>query len=700
MPLLCEKACHGRDHVPSLSLQAVLEHLRLCSRIAYVSRHLDVITNAVLNILDSNADHLSRNIQMREHIHRVICAYRETQQMAEGDGALAPRSGSRRTAPGGASGSPALLSKLSIGNQVGESSSSCFAALLVYAELGHMTRDAAEGKKVLQFLIGFLDQKPDRWLGSPALEYGMELMREACTQEHQRYLLASLLFAHTGISHDAAELTAKHRMAVLQQALIDSSVLEEGLAAPALLLSLQELPKALLVQPSPRDVPGDRAQFHQAVLHAVHAMAQRIGSRLQLTSVLGAVLARTSTPTPLSIAALKCSAAASAAYSTLAKPLTPTPSQYLSNVLLRSTLGICLSWASQERVLAHEILHHALHGVPEGSYSQQVHLLLSALWHELVGIENKTVAAENQPCNYVAIDKTFAAVVKATKDPSCFSMACKFVLALQEFVLHDQHHDLQTGKVEAINQSAGSRNAPIYSNAPTVTASDVAINNQEKSMVGNGKSTTGHSEAQRIAIVLLCNSMWQQLDNLASSLDLKRLAIAPLPYLESISLGAQGLEYSSSVFMPADLMTSFDVNAFSLPLMSLALSVISSYPGYKKIVQDDDQQFVVLPGSSILPNIILQQNGNGVEQAKSPASKRLVQLFSKGSAEADSVTRRMSLPMLNGKENSDAPLDKAAGDEEESFMVSNGVFGVVEGGVTMSSIAQVLEYVGPRLKSS
>lgn len=104
-------------------------------------------------------------------------------------------------------------------------------------------QDAAEGKKVLEFLMRYLDGEPGRWLGGPVrcpsaaalrslaspkrhtphqfvrvlielrwrhgaattarccrwpqvLEAGMGIMRQACAEEHQRYLLFSSLMRH------------------------------------------------------------------------------------------------------------------------------------------------------------------------------------------------------------------------------------------------------------------------------------------------------------------------------------------------------------------------------------------------------------------------------------------------------------------------------------------------------------------------
>jgi hypothetical protein len=57
-------------------------------------------------------------------------------------------------------------------------------------------QDAAEGKKVLEFLMRYLDGSGSSWLGGPVLEAGMGIMRQACAEEHQRYMLYSSLMRH------------------------------------------------------------------------------------------------------------------------------------------------------------------------------------------------------------------------------------------------------------------------------------------------------------------------------------------------------------------------------------------------------------------------------------------------------------------------------------------------------------------------
>ena len=87
----------------------------------------------------------------------------------------------------------------------------------------------------------FLDGR-HRWLGSAVAETSIAVMQQACEQEHQRYLLFSTLLRHVAT---AEQLTPAERAAVLALAVTEGRQLEAGLAAPALLLALRELPAVI-----------------------------------------------------------------------------------------------------------------------------------------------------------------------------------------------------------------------------------------------------------------------------------------------------------------------------------------------------------------------------------------------------------------------------------------------------------------------
>ncbi len=81
-----------------------------------------------------------------------------------------------------------------------------------------------------------------RWLGSSVVETSIAVLQQACEQEHQRYLLFSTLLRHVAT---AEQLAPAERAAVLALAVAEGRQLEAGLAAPALLLALRELPAVI-----------------------------------------------------------------------------------------------------------------------------------------------------------------------------------------------------------------------------------------------------------------------------------------------------------------------------------------------------------------------------------------------------------------------------------------------------------------------
>lgn len=87
----------------------------------------------------------------------------------------------------------------------------------------------------------FLDCR-GRWLGTPVVETSIAVLQQACEAEHQRYLLFSTLLRHVAM---AEQLAPAERAAVLELAMGEGRQLEAGLAAPALLLALRELPAVI-----------------------------------------------------------------------------------------------------------------------------------------------------------------------------------------------------------------------------------------------------------------------------------------------------------------------------------------------------------------------------------------------------------------------------------------------------------------------
>ena len=71
----------------------------------------------------------------------------------------------------------------------------------------------------------YLDGAPARWAGGPVLEAGVGIMRQACAEEHQRYLLFSSLMRHVAapgaraVSGRAGGRAVGRQMSSLEKAL-------------------------------------------------------------------------------------------------------------------------------------------------------------------------------------------------------------------------------------------------------------------------------------------------------------------------------------------------------------------------------------------------------------------------------------------------------------------------------------------------
>ncbi|KAL4536689.1 hypothetical protein Ndes2437B_g06092 [Nannochloris sp. 'desiccata'] len=554
--------------IASLSLQALLEHLRLCFRLSYVSFHLDSITYAVLSIME-----------------------------AAGAATGIDYSTASKAVAAGVSLPLSSLARESVGARVGASSPG-YAALLVYQELGQMTRDAAEGKKVLEFLFRYLDQMPKRWLGGPALDVGLGVMRDACSQEHQRFLLTTALIVHVGA---AKGLNETQRVAVLEQAMKDAAVLETSMAPSALLQALQELPKALA---SVRDlVQTEQSEFGKAVITAVRSLAGQVGTRLQLTSALGAAMTRLGGPSaPLSTGTLQCCAAASNAYSTLPpRALGASATPHLPNVLLRSALGICLSWNPKQRLLAHQILRNALTGVPQGSYMTQVMLVLSSIWHEVALVENT-------PECFKAMDATLGAVVSASSGAEEQLRACQVALSLQNEVL-----------LLSSPSSSSTAAARLGNTQPAQLWAILALS-----------ASLLHRVAHRVISPSL-----QTLTVLNSSSNDNAIGLPSLILSSTTGLETPG-STAISHFNEADHVVARQILA-SLPQQQqedAAAKILASISSFKSLLPGPSTQslaFVPLPRASIAPPITLAapvSAADGSEAPPSPRAKRLQAAFS------------------------------------------------------------------------
>lgn len=467
VPLLCEKTAEASQAVqvvedslhvggiPAACFHTLLEHLRLCSRISYVSMHLDLITYAVLNVIESEAASLS---------------------------AFSTAPPSEPQPPPQDQRQRAFLSQTSIGSRVGASSPG-IAAFLVYQEIGRLTRDAAEGRKVLEFLLRFLDDKPVRWQGGPAVTFGLGVMRDACTHEQQRLMMAAALIGHVSSVGPAggerqagsmkAKLTAQARSAVLTQAMKDALSIDTSstVAAPLLLLALQEYPKALML-PTLSDVndshqssmEDSRKQLEDNVLASIGMLARQQGSCVRLTSVLSAAFSRLPvTQTPLGLAALRCYRAASEACSgfeqslsdpgvmtttTAAAAAAATTRREVSMFLLSAVLGVCVRWNPPARVHSHAILQNVLFSGQFSLRRKHIRLIYSSIWHECVGTSDVSLG----PLNFVSISTTLTAALGCcdlNKDTHQYETVigegCLLALSLQSWAFSELHGDFKDG---------------------------------------------------------------------------------------------------------------------------------------------------------------------------------------------------------------------------------------------------------------
>eukprot|EP00887_Chlorella_sp_A99_P006324 scaffold3.g6324.t1 len=477
-------------------LRALLEHLRFCARASYVSHHLDALTYVVLD-----------NIE-----HGELAARASDLEAA------------RAAAQAAGHGANTFIRRLSIGARVGASPPD-LAALLVFEQLSHITRDGAEGKKVVEFVLRYLDQG-GRWLGGPVLATSMLVLRQACEQEHQRYLLFLGLMRHVG----AAQLAPAERAAVLSLAVGEGLHLEPGLASPALLLALQELPAVLAgaaadagggqrsgaapaggaaAAAAAREVelakrpsggaapPVTSEQLPEAVLLAVERLAERLDGAMQLLEVVGAAVGQLRSPAPVSTAALQCCVAAAGAVTRMPSEVSGPTSALTSfpQQLLQRLASIMATWEVAQRLLAHRLLAQLLPAAARGLREGQARVAVSALWHAASN-------SGNPPAAYVAADAAVGALLAASGS--------------------------QASALLEATQMAGALQA--------AAARPAEANGAERG-----------SPSRAVAVLLLCRSLLQRL---AAALDAPALASLGVPgcegVLTSLQAGAVGLQLAAA----------------------------------------------------------------------------------------------------------------------------------------------------------
>ena len=280
---------HLMNTVSAAALQALLEHLKLCSRISYAERHLDKITTAVLKIIDSEGE-------------ESIRAYEISRQFST-------------------KGHATITPNLTIGARIG-SSPPYQAAVLILKEIGAFTQDSVEGRNVTMYWLEFIEQSPSRWQGSAALEIGLGILRDSCTMEHQRYMLASILARHLVWS---SSQSTENKAALMHIVLDEASFLGPTSAASLLLMvmelmvgqfTVEQVIESAQVHGVPPSLLGleDGAgpkPWIVSVHDAVAILAAKTNSRLQISSTIETALSHLDTKAPL-IALFLCEAAATA----------------------------------------------------------------------------------------------------------------------------------------------------------------------------------------------------------------------------------------------------------------------------------------------------------------------------------------------------------------------------------------------------
>jgi len=261
VPLLCKIAVDGANQrseedgktVSASALQCLLEHLRLCSRISYIARHMGSITDAALTIIDREGD-------------SAIAAYESCNDLPNGHvNVLA-------------------LGKLSMGTRIG-ASHPCQAAVLIFKEIGAATQDSLESRNVTEYWIQFMEKVPSRWSGGSALEVGLGVLRDSCKVDHQKYALSCSLIRH--LASLGKEGIGYQDGALVKVILSQAFLLRAADVTSLLLLTIRAI--GSLLHKESIDDP-----ISQIVYDAIKRIALRTNSRTQIATVIEAALSHTS----------------------------------------------------------------------------------------------------------------------------------------------------------------------------------------------------------------------------------------------------------------------------------------------------------------------------------------------------------------------------------------------------------------------
>ena len=512
IPMICSKAQasgpqeKGREpSIAGSSLRAILEYLRFSARISFVPVLLKDIVFTVLTITEK--------------------------EISEGGlpKDISEITGERRK---GYESTEILLPQPSIGTRVMMASSTAISSLLLLEEMARITSDPAEGRRVVEIILEFLDSKPSRWLGGPVMDACLMVLREGYKESFKRYLLVSMFFTHAG---ESSALEAAHRTKIISEALKDSEVLEPN--ATALLVALRELPGALMSieysvgdlvlksglefldseEVNPRETLSNEDLLRFQVHLAIQNLSKRISDRTHFESVLGAAISfligkRQDLGNKRSAITLECIALLARKYAesraenvgdfqkSLKREaslkdrhelMEQMNSQCMSDMLLRGILTMLLGSTRTERVLSHFILHSVLAALEPGNYLRQSLLLLSALYRELALPDISVI-------ELIAIYSTFEVAGLTFTDSKFCSEALKFCLTIQREIIDpkDSNHDRWKAR------------------------------------------TLGH----KVAVLLVCQSMWKCLGKVLDIGKLDNVKLEGLPQIANLTFSETGQE--------------------------------------------------------------------------------------------------------------------------------------------------------------
>lgn len=401
VPLVCRLAVPtspDRDDtvtesVSAVALQCLLEHLRLCSRISYAARHMDMITTSALKIIDAEGD-------------AAITAYQASKVLKDDVNSLA-------------------MSRLSIGARIG-ASTPCQAAILIFKEIGAVTLDSVESRNVTEYWIDFMEKKPSRWSGGAALEVGLGVLRDSCILDHQVYALSCSLLRHlASLKPDAGEVQKK---ALLHVTLSQAQLLRSTDSAALLLLMIRIMGPIF----SEKDVGRDTVQYtmhhagwRSAVYDAVCTLAKQTHSRCQVASVIEAALGHIEKD---SVGTLWLCEAAGSTY--LDIPVDSADDCNVTETMVTSMQSICSPLDSSSDIVKLSImkclgiLRHTFEAAPPSSLTSTrcVRALMAFLW-TLLGSPCAT------PGIFVALQSVFRALSETTIGSADGSMTMAMFLA-------------------------------------------------------------------------------------------------------------------------------------------------------------------------------------------------------------------------------------------------------------------------------